>query len=36
MIVIFIATLVVWTVLILYIIHLDIRMRELEKRMEER
>jgi CcmD family protein len=36
MIVIFIAALIVWTVLILYIIHLDRRMRELEKRMEER
>lgn len=33
MIVIFIAALAVWTVLILYLRHLDRRLRELEKRL---
>ncbi len=33
MIVIFIAALAVWTVLILYLMHLDRKIRELEKRL---
>lgn len=33
MIVIFIAVLAVWTVLILYLMHLDRRLRELENRL---
>lgn len=36
MIVVFLILIVFWTVLILYLIHLDRKIRELEKRLEER
>ncbi len=34
MILIFLASMVVWTAIILYLMHLDKKMRELEKRIE--
>ncbi len=34
MILIFISAMIVWTVIILYLLHLDRKMHELEKRLE--
>lgn len=34
MILVFIAAMIVWTVIIIYLVHLDKKMRELEERLE--